>query len=98
MIAGLLLALSGKRYEHIVSQVFGAVFVFESLWAISWALGWLETTIGQIITLSIGFAGGLFVGEFLNRRHLLGIRFAGFGTGFLMGVIVYVIVLALSGF
>ena len=97
MIAGLLLALSGKRYEHIVSQVFGSVFVFELLWVIAWAFGWLETTIGEIIALSIGFAAGLFVAEFFNRRHLIGIRFAGLGTGFLMGIIIYVIFLALTG-
>ena len=97
MALGLIIAMGGNRYSELVGPTFAFLFTYNSIWITLFLCGLMNNLVLQLAGMTFAFTLGVMSMYIVLKHPVPGNRFSAFITGFFFGSIVFVIVMAATG-
>ena len=97
MALGLIIAMGGNRYSELVGPTFAFLFVYNSIWITLLFCDLMTNLVTQLASMTFAFTIGALSGYIVLKYPLHGNRFSAFITGFFFGSVVFIVVMAATG-
>lgn len=97
IIAGPIIALFGLQWFPYVTASLVAIFVMGITTSLCLAFGWMDSTVGTIVVLSVAVVLGVVAGILIRRNIWIMVGLLGLVGGFFAGSLTFALISSFSG-
>ena len=98
VVFGVVMALFGRAFFRYIMATLATLSGFMAVMYLCSLFGWLETTWVIVVLCLVGVAAGLGCGYLIYQAIPFAVVFLGFVTGFEMGVLLFSLIVGVSGY